>query len=103
MSRKSKPAAALAAEEAVLERAPEPAPEARCYIGPPTLGVMTGTIYIGDLPPELQKALDEKPIIGKLVVPVSQLPAANRDMANPDSAMRRFYRAAAEFFKGGKR
>lgn len=103
MSRKEKAAAAPAAEEVLQKQAPEPAPEARCYIGPPAPGAMTGTLYIGDLPPLLQKAIEEKPIIGKLVVPVSQLSAANRDMANPDSAMRRFYGMAAEYFKEGRK
>lgn len=105
MSKKS--TAAPEAAEEVLQKQdaerPAAAPEARCYIGPPTLGVMTGTLYLGDLPPSLQKAVDEQPIIGKLVVPVSQLAAANRSMANPDSAMRRFYSIAAEYFKGGRK
>lgn len=70
----------------------------KCYIGPSALGINSGTIYNAGLPPALERAIEEYPIIKNLVVPLSGLPAANTALKDPKSAISRFYRFAEEYF-----
>lgn len=63
----------------------------RIYIGPTIKGVVNGTVFKGDLPPMLKEAIGAMPAIGELVVPVTNLTAANRELTNPKSALSRFY------------
>ncbi|MDR0924293.1 MAG: hypothetical protein LBN31_08080 [Hungatella sp.] len=74
--------------------------ESRIYIGPSFKGVITGTVYGGNLPPALQEALYKVPAIGELVVPLSKLVEKNKELLDKDSALNRFYRLAATYGKG---
>lgn len=74
----------------------------RIYIGPTLKGVTNGTVFNGDLPPMLQEAIKDIPAIGELVVPVTNLTAANKELANPKSALSRFW-GLVKKSKGEKR
>lgn len=81
------------------------AQETACYVGPSTLGIASGTIYNAGLPPILEDAIKELPVIKNLVVPISQLAEANKALGIPGSAMNKFYSIAKDYFaekKGGK-
>lgn len=78
------------------------ASEARCYIGPSALGVGNGTIFSEGLPPMLEKAIADQPVIGSLVVPISGLAAANKALETPGSSLARFYSVAKEYFNTKK-
>lgn len=80
------------------------AQETVCYIGPSTLGITSGTIYNAGLPPILDNAIKELPVIKNLVVPTSRLAEANKALSIPESAMSKFYSIAKDYFtkKGGK-
>lgn len=96
-------AEATAETTAATQEAPQE--ETRCYIGPPTLGIISGTIYNAGLPPVLEVAIKEQPVIKNLVVPISKLAEANKALSSPDSALTRFYSMAKDYFakkKGGK-
>ncbi|MDD3251766.1 MAG: hypothetical protein PHV18_04305 [Lachnospiraceae bacterium] len=75
----------------------------KCYIGPSTLGIISGTIYNAELPPLLKEAIKELPIISNLVVPVNELAAANMALGSPNSAMSRFYSVARDYFKNKRK
>lgn len=81
------------------------AQETVCYVGPSTLGITSGTIYNAGLPPILENAIKELPVIKNLVVPISRLAEANKALGTPGSSMSKFYSIAKDYFtkkKGGK-
>ena len=65
----------------------------RIYLGPNLKGVLRGTVFLNGLPPALEEAIRKVPVVAELVVPVSNIRHANRALADPDSALSRFYRA----------
>lgn len=77
------------------------AQEGRIYIGPMLKGVaMPGTVYNGDLPQALNDAIAATPVIKELVVPISRLIDANKKLADPNSALSRFYELANKQERG---
>lgn len=72
----------------------------RIYIGPSFRGVVSGTVYKNELVPALNEAIKAVPVIAELVIPVSGLIDANKELATPDSALNRFYRVAMNYKKG---
>lgn len=65
----------------------------KIYLGPNLKGVLRGTVFLNGLPPALEEAIRKLPVVAELVVPVSNIRQANRELADPDSALSRFYRA----------
>lgn len=58
------------------------------YIGPSIRNVVsTGTLYNNGLPERLKKEMEKQPVIGNLIIPVSCLAAAQRELAVPGSAL----------------
>jgi hypothetical protein len=75
--------------------------EARIYIGASFRGVATGTIYRGDkLPPAIEVAMKEVPALKELLVPISELLEAQKQLRNPESALSRLYEASKNKMKG---
>lgn len=55
----------------------EPVSEARAYVGPTIRGVAQhGTVYSDGIPKSLQDAVAEKPLLGKLIVKLSDFSKA---------------------------
>lgn len=85
------------AESNVLAETPKPVGKEeqflRIYLGPNLKGVMRGTVFLNGLPPALEEAIRKMPVITELVIPVSNIRYANRELTDPDSALSRFYRA----------
>ena len=80
----------------VLAEASEPGKKERVqriYLGPNLKGVLRGTVFLNGLPPALEEAIRKVPVVAELVVPVRNIRQVNRELANPDSALSRFYRA----------
>jgi len=62
------------------------------YIGPSIRGVMTGTVFTGtDLPKHLETAIEQQPVLKELIVPVSQLTAARKQLQDSNSAMSKYF------------
>ncbi|MCI8950039.1 MAG: hypothetical protein HFG49_08360 [Lachnospiraceae bacterium] len=72
----------------------------KIYIGPTMRGMVSGTVLTNGFPPAFLEASKGCPALMELVVPVSRLPQANRELAVFDSALSRFYRIAMEYKKG---
>lgn len=66
--------------------------EAVVYIGPSIKGIVsTGTVYSNGLPELLIKKADEQPVLNSLVIPVSKLAEAERELRVPGSALATIY------------
>lgn len=76
--------------------------KAVAYIGPTFRGAAKGTVYNNGLPQALKEAIEAKPAISQLLVPVEGLPKANKSLADPDSALSRLYQVAEEHVKKGE-
>lgn len=76
------------------------AKEAKIYLGPSFSGAVEGTVYNNGLPPALEEAVKKMPAIGELAVPISRAAEAMKELAKPDSAMRKFYQKALNYGKG---
>ncbi|SEU24324.1 hypothetical protein SAMN05443270_3774 [Lacrimispora sphenoides] len=74
--------------------------EARIYLGPTLKGVTSGTVFSGDLPLMLQDAIKDVPVITELVVPLSRLVEAGKELADQNSALNKFYDLAEKYRKG---
>ncbi len=62
------------------------------YIGPSIKNVVsTGTLYRNGLPEALKKEMEKQPVIKSLIVPVSGLARAQRQLATPGSALAVIY------------
>jgi len=85
------------------EETTEPVEAKKIYIGPTLKGVVHGSVFKTELPPMLQEAIAASPAIGELVIPVSNVVTANKELANPKSALSRFYDMAQRYSKGDKR
>lgn len=72
------------------------------YVGPSLKGAMRGTIYNNGFPDVLKDAIKEKPAIRELLVPISDLPAANKELMNPDSARSRIFGIVDKYFRKGE-
>lgn len=78
----------------------EPAEDAKIYLGPTLKGVISGTVFGGGLPQMLQEAIKDVPAIAELVVPLSGLVEASRELTNKNSALNKFYDMAEKYRKG---
>lgn len=72
------------------------------YVGPSFKGAIRGTVYNNGLPDVLKEVIKEKPVIGELLVPISELPLANRELMDADSARNRIFRIANDYFRKGE-
>lgn len=72
------------------------------YIGPSIKGVSTGTVFKGDLSPMLNEAIKDLPAIKELVIPVSEIVTSNKLLADPNSALSRFFDIAKKYKKENK-
>lgn len=87
------------AVEAIAETtAPESTSEVKegiqqtIYVGPSIRGVMTGTVFTGsDLPEHLMEVIKQQPVIRELIIPVSQLIEARKQLQNSNSAMSNYF------------
>lgn len=79
-----------------VSRREEVQKEAAIYIGPSIKGlVSTGTVYNNGLPDNLKLEMEKQPAIKNLVVPVSELSGARKDLRIPGSAMSIIYNKIA--------
>lgn len=66
------------------------------YIGPSIKNVVTtGTLYNNGLPEILKSEMEKQPVIGSLIVPMSGLVAAQKEIATPGSALNLIYNKVA--------
>lgn len=73
------------------------------YIGPNVSGVaVKGTLYKnGKIPKKLKKKIEEIPVLSSLLIPVSKLTQATKDLRDPKSEISTCYvNALAECEKG---
>ncbi len=63
----------------------------KIYLGPSLKGVQQGTVFLNGLSPALEEAIRKTPVVAELVVPVSSIRTTNCQLADPDSAISRFY------------
>lgn len=75
-------------------------PETMIYMGPSFKGVPQGAVYSNGLPPALKEAAAENPTIRELIIPIADVVKATKELAMPDSAMKRFYMAVEARRKG---
>ena len=76
------------ASKAVIEKA-----DAVAYIGPTISRVaVSGSIYKAGLPRKLEEKIKEIPAIGELIVPVSRLGAARKQVRDRSSSLATVYR-----------
>lgn len=62
------------------------------YIGPSIKNVVsTGSLYNNGLPEKLTQAMEKQPAIKSLIVPLSGLAAAQKELAIPGSALSIIY------------
>ena len=62
------------------------------YIGPSIKNVVTtGTLYNNGLPEILKKEAEKQPAIKSLIIPMSELTAAQKELATPGSALKIIY------------
>ncbi|WP_251491326.1 hypothetical protein [Otoolea muris] len=75
--------------------------EAVAYIGPSFYGIVEkNTVFCSGLPPRLKKLSEELPFIQELLVPVSGLARARKELQTLGSEKQILYQRAVE--KGGK-
>jgi hypothetical protein len=61
--------------------APENGPEPMAYVGPTIVGVAKhGTVFNNGIPKKLQEAVAEKPLLGKLIVKLSDFAEAQKSI-----------------------
>lgn len=77
------------------------ASEPQIYIGPRFDGMVSGTVFKNGRPPVLEAAVQAFPVMAELIVPVSQLVRANKELNKPDSALKRFYQMAETHIHAG--
>lgn len=75
-------------------------PKPMIYMGPSFKGVAQGTVYSNGLPPALEEAAKELHAIRELIIPIADVVKATKELAKPDSAMKRFYLAVKAGRKG---
>ena len=72
----------------------------KIYIGPSLKGIARGTVFQNGLTPELKERIQKTPAIAELVVPVGRLRDANRELADSDSALSRFFQIVEKYKEG---
>lgn len=83
-------------EKKRAEPDPVPDPEPVCYIGPTINGVVIhGVMYRGGIPDSVKKAAEQIPAIKNLLIPISRLAQAQREIDDPKSAISIMYKRAA--------
>ena len=69
------------------------------YIGPSIDHlIQTGAAFAGGYPPKVEAALKKEPFLYDLMIPVSQLAEARKELSKPGSGLAALYRRA----EGGK-
>lgn len=70
------------------------------YIGPPIRGVVQGNVVFNNgLPEGLKSKVDKHPVLGSLIVPVSELGASRKALKDRSSALYACYEKALQIFK----
>lgn len=70
------------------------------YLGPALAGVaMPGTVYRNGLTPQLQKAVEEIPALGRLLPETSKASLVRKDLKDPQSAAGICYEKVLEYAK----
>ncbi len=77
-------------------------PEIVVYVGPTFKGATKGTIYNHGLPPAMEEIIQKKPPFKELLVSIAELPKANQELLDQDSARNRIYRIAEDYLKKGE-
>ena len=72
----------------------------KIYIGPSLKGIARGTVFQNGLTPELKERIQKTPASAELVVPVGRLRDANRELADSDSALSRFFQIVEKYKEG---
>lgn len=75
----------------------------KCYVGPSFVGANKGSVYKDALPPALSEVIEDNPVLGALVVPVSKLAAVNVALENPGSSLSKVYERAQIYLKNMRR
>lgn len=92
MSEVKKTSATAAQPEVKTTKQTTAQKETVMYIGPSIKNVVTtGTLYNNGLPKTLALEMEKQPVIGSLVVPVSKLAEAQKELATPGSALQLIY------------
>lgn len=92
MSETKKEEVVKASESKTKSRREEVQKAAVVYIGPSIKGVVsTGTVYNNGLPELLIKKAVEQPVLNSLIVPVSKLSEAKRELSVSGSALATIY------------
>ncbi len=87
--------AAQEAEKTGQVAEPAQGPKKVIYMGPTIRGVaVQGTVFEDGIPPELQKIAVHERAVNALIIPVKDLPRANRELATAGSALDILYKKA---------
>ncbi len=74
------------------------------YLGPVIAGVaVPGKVYQNGLTPQLKKAVEELPVLKRLLVKTANAQQTRKDLKNPQSAASICYQSALEYAKKGEK
>ena len=73
----------------------------RAYVGPTFKSVTHCTVFIGELPKELQEAQKKCKFFNNLIVELKDYGKAQDDLQNANSITAISYKKACDFIKGG--
>lgn len=91
-------AAAIEKKAVVNKKSKEAAKETMAYVGPTIIGVaVQNTFYKNGIPDALKAAIEEAPIIGNLLVPISKLPMALKEIESKQGAMHIYIENAKQY------
>ena len=91
-------AATTIKETVVIKKGKETTNEKVVYVGPSITGVVVqNTIFNNGIPAALKAAIDEAPIIGNLLIPISKLPMALKEIASQQGAMHIYIENAKQY------
>lgn len=69
------------------------------YIGPDIPGIKQYSVYNNGLPDALKEKTKEHPVFLSLIVPVSRLPQANKELSTEGSALTTLFQRANQLIK----
>lgn len=69
-------------------------PEQNIYIGAniPSLGLMRNQVYLGGIPGQVRAAINAEPLIAELIVPISKLTEAVKDIQTKGTHLHHVYK-----------